>query len=65
MARVRGAHPDRPYAKLSERNRAYYEAHDVGISLDTRWRDEMTPEALELFEEIAGQDNAELRWEGT
>jgi hypothetical protein len=64
VARLHGARPDRPYAKLSPRNREYYEHHDAGIRLDTRWRREMPRRVLELFEEIAGSDNEELRWEG-
>jgi hypothetical protein len=51
------------FVQLSERNRYYYENHSSGIALDLRWKHELDPAIAQLFEEIAGQDNQELRWD--
>ena len=63
VARARGAALDRPCARLSHRNREYYEQHEARIQLDSRWRSELADAVGELFEELAGEVNAELRWE--
>lgn len=49
--------------EMSENRRKYYEAHPAGIRLDMRWVDEMTEEARELFDEMAGETNRELAYE--
>jgi len=63
VARERGDGAKGPCAQLSERNRAYYASHEAGIKLDTRWRGELDARVAELFEELAGEVNASMRWE--
>lgn len=41
----------------------YYENHELGISLDLRWREELDPRIEKLFEEMAGKENAEMKWD--
>ncbi|HBB31675.1 MAG TPA: sulfotransferase family protein [Cyanobacteria bacterium UBA8803] len=52
-----------PFISLSDRTRYYYQDHGLGITLDLRWRQELASSVERLFEEIAGQENAELKWE--
>ena len=51
-----------PYVRLSTRNRYYYEDHPLAIRIDLRWKKELDPAVERLFEEMAGQENAELEW---
>lgn len=51
------------HAKVPARSESYYTSLAGGFSLDLRWRDELAPEALAVFEERAGEVNASLRWE--
>ena len=41
----------------------YYKKHELGISLDLRWREELAPSVERLFEEMAGKENAEMKWD--
>lgn len=52
-----------PIVSLSEKNRYYYQDHSLGISLDLRWREELDPSIQRLFEEMAGAENEELKWD--
>jgi hypothetical protein len=52
-----------PIVSISEKNRSYYQEHSLGISLDLRWREELDPHIQELFGEMAGAENEELKWE--
>ncbi|MBA3534829.1 MAG: sulfotransferase [Ardenticatenales bacterium] len=53
-----------PYVRLSARNEYYYANHPLGIHLDLRWKEELSPSARAIFEEIAAPLNADLSWEG-
>ncbi len=53
-----------PFVSLSDRTRDYYQDHNLGITLDLRWKQELDPSVERLFEEMAGQVNQELKWEG-
>ncbi len=64
VARFQGSNPDRPYNKIGQRSRKYYENHVTGIRLDLRWKAELDPKIAHLFEQLAGEVNAPLRWEG-
>jgi hypothetical protein len=64
VARHQGPNPDRPYARLGDRSREYYENHASGIHLDLRWKTELGTDVVRLFDEVAGPVNAPLRWEG-
>lgn len=63
VARARGASPGRPFAELHDRSRDYYEGHELGIRLDLRWRRELPEPVLELFDELAGPLNHDMRWD--
>ncbi len=63
VARSRFADPGEAFVALPERSRDYYAGHAKAIALDLRWRRELDPKHLELFEELAGDVNRELRWE--
>ena len=52
-----------PFVTVPERSREYYQQHHPGIAIDLRWREELDPKHQELFEEIAGQVNLEMKWE--
>ncbi len=52
-----------PIVSLSEKNRYYYQDRSLGISFDLRWREELDPNAQQLFEEMAGAENEELKWD--
>jgi hypothetical protein len=62
VAKAQGGGIKNPYALLSDRNRAYYRNHPLGIRLDMRWEQEIDPEVGRLFDKMAGQINAELEW---
>ncbi|MEG4858189.1 hypothetical protein QUB75_10905 [Microcoleus sp. K1-B6] len=49
--------------KVSKRCSDYYQNHGLEITLDLRWRQELDPTVERLFEEIAGKENEELKWE--
>ncbi len=51
-----------PYVHLANHNR-YYANHPLEIRLDLRWKKELDPSHAQLFEELAGQINADLGWE--
>ncbi|GAA0463665.1 hypothetical protein GCM10010361_29470 [Streptomyces olivaceiscleroticus] len=55
------AGPDLPpppdTAGLGPSKRGYYRDHPPAVVLDTRWRDEMSPAALAVFEAIGGDTN--------
>ncbi len=48
---------------LNKSRTNYYENHEFGIALDLRWQRELAPSIERLFEEMAGQENAEMKWE--
>jgi hypothetical protein len=51
--------------QLTERTNAYYADHPGDIRLDLRWREEMSPAHLALFEHHAGHINQTFRWDQT
>ncbi|MBZ0120962.1 MAG: sulfotransferase [Sandaracinaceae bacterium] len=53
----------RTLAEVPERSRTYYESIRGGFRLDLRWKEELSPELLRLFEERAGSLNEPFRWE--
>ncbi len=63
VAKARGEKIKEPIVSLSEKNRYYYQEHSLGIRLDLRWKEELKPDIQILFEEIAGAENEELKWE--
>jgi hypothetical protein len=63
VARNHGAGQASPVAGLADRSRVYYEHHVDGIHLDLRWRQELAVEVADLFERLAGEVNAPMRWE--
>ncbi len=54
---------DHTVVELSDRRRDYYDEHPLGIHLDMRWQQELDPKLIQLFEEVAGSVNEDLRWE--
>jgi hypothetical protein len=40
----------------------YYDQQGLAIKLDMRWKDELSPEQLEIFESIAGKINRPYEW---
>lgn len=62
-ARGRSDDPDSAPVALGDRSRSYYEGHSRGIQLDLRWKKEIQPEHLALFDRVAGQFNQPMRWE--
>jgi hypothetical protein len=48
--------------ELGERARSYYGEHPRAIVLDLRWKRELAPDALALFEELAGDLNRRFEW---
>jgi hypothetical protein len=50
------------YVKLSDRNQYYYENHPLEIKLDLRWKNEMSKDTLDLFQNMAGELNYEFMW---
>lgn len=63
VARNQFEDPQKAFVSLGERTREYYGEHAGGISLDLRWKDELSSEHEALFERLAGRANAELKWE--
>ncbi len=64
VAREQLRDPDEAFVSLNERTRGYYENHSGDIELDLRWREEMAPAHLALFENLAASANAAFKWEG-
>jgi len=50
------------FVQLSERNEYYYKDHPLAIRLDMRWRNELSDENLQLFQELAGDINCQYQW---
>lgn len=48
---------------VSGDKRRYYEDHPRDFLLDTRWRSELSSDAVRAFEEIAGQTNRAHAWD--
>lgn len=46
-----------------EETRDWYGTHPRGIVLDLRWKREMSPDALAVFEVVAGETNHAYAWE--
>ncbi|WP_297737323.1 sulfotransferase family protein [uncultured Maricaulis sp.] len=61
-ARSRFDDPDEAFVSLGSRTRDYYENHSGRIELDLRWKTEMKPEHLALFEQMAATANAPFQW---
>lgn len=57
VAKARFENSNDAFVKLSSRVRGYYENHDNGIRLDTRWRHELSAEHMALFNDLAGHLN--------
>ncbi len=49
--------------QLSERNEYYYSDHPLEIKLDLRWKKELSPEIIQLFENKAGELNRNFRFD--
>lgn len=64
VARSRHQDPATAFVRLLPRNRRYYLEHGSAIELDLRWQGELDPRHLERFEQLAGDVNRDLRWEG-
>lgn len=47
---------------ISGSKKAYYAAHPKDFVLDLRWKRELTPEALAVFETVAGELNERYAW---
>jgi Sulfotransferase family len=52
-----------PFVSVPERSKNYYESHGSGITLDLRWKQELDPAIVRLFEEMAGKENQEMKWD--
>ena len=63
VARNQFENPQDAFVSLGDRTRDYYGEHAGGISLDLRWKQELSSEHEALFEKLAGRANAELKWE--
>jgi hypothetical protein len=48
------------FVSLTDRTSGYYENHSGGIELDLRWKQELDPAHLALFNELAGAFNAQF-----
>ncbi|WP_417488679.1 sulfotransferase [Maricaulis sp.] len=59
-AKTRFDDPDEAFVSLTDRTSAYYENHSGGIELDLRWKQELDPAHLALFEDLAGPLNAQF-----
>lgn len=55
--------PERAFVSLTERTRSYYGDHSGRIELDLRWKSELSAEHAALFEAMAGDINAKIKWE--
>ncbi|GAB4212206.1 MAG: hypothetical protein OHK0013_34720 [Sandaracinaceae bacterium] len=62
VARERAAASRASVVELGERTRAYYGEHPRGIVLDLRWKRELDPSVLALFDELAGELNRRFAW---
>jgi Sulfotransferase family len=47
----------------NDRTRDWHGAHSPGIVLDLRWKNEMSPADIAVFEEVAGETNRAYAWE--
>lgn len=65
VARERASGARASIVELGERTRSYYGAHPRAIVLDLRWKRELAPDALALFEALAGETNRRFAWEET
>lgn len=59
------ARPPGVAREVPERSRAFYEPLRGGFHLDLRWREELSAEALAMFEARAGALNEPFRWEAS
>ncbi len=64
VARSRFEDPAMAFVSLLPRNRRYYVEHAAAIQLDLRWQSELDPRHLQRFEQLAGDTNRDLHWEG-
>lgn len=53
---------DDTLAQPGDRHGDYYHQHPSGIALDLRWRTELSPDMLAIFESVAAETNQSLRW---
>jgi len=56
--------PEQAFVTLTDRTRSYYEKHSGDISLDLRWKTEMSEAHLAQFNTSAGAFNQSMAWEG-
>lgn len=61
-ARGKVAHDPDAILKLTPRTHDYYAKHSGGIKLDLRWQTEMSAPHLALFNDMAGDFNADMAW---
>jgi hypothetical protein len=59
-AKTRFDDPEQAFVSLTDRTSAYYENHSGGIEIDLRWKQELDPAHLALFEELAGSLNTQF-----
>jgi len=62
VAKAQSARIEKPYVRLSDRNRTYYADHPLTMRIDLRWKQELDLAVERLFEEMVGQENAEFEW---
>lgn len=54
--------PDAAFVTLNKGSREYYEMHGSQIRLDLRWKQELSPENVALFDMVAGHLNDPASW---
>tara|TARA_R110002072_G_scaffold84304_5_gene191086 strand:- start:889 stop:1731 length:843 start_codon:yes stop_codon:yes gene_type:complete len=54
--------PEDAFVTLTDRTREYYQDHPDAITLDLRWKQELSDAHAALFEKIAGDFNQPLKW---
>ena len=54
--------PEEAFVTLTDRTRSYYETHSGSISLDLRWKTEMSNAHKALFQQVAGAFNEPIQW---
>jgi len=63
VARERFDDPEKAFVSLGDRTRDYYGKHSGKISLDLRWKEELSPAHAALFDQLAGTVNDPIKWE--
>ncbi|WP_138505996.1 sulfotransferase [Nostoc sp. PA-18-2419] len=62
VAKAQNKDLQRLLLNIQECNRDYYQNRGLEINLDLRWRQEIDPNVERLFEEMAGKENEEFKW---